>query len=103
MGVPGGGLFREGECHSGLSVLLQSRFKVTCCRWMCRASIVLLFEWLVFMVDLDGNTPVNLTTKKQHKEVVNILLKNAASSKKDNVVELTPVKVMKKATVVRTA
>ena len=35
MGVPGGG------------VLLQSWLEVSCCRWMCRASIVFFLEWLI--------------------------------------------------------
>ena len=46
MGVPRGGVQRRG-CHTGLSVLPQSRLEVSCCRWMCRASIVFLLEWLV--------------------------------------------------------
>ena len=40
-----GGVQRRG-CHTGLSVLPQSRLEVFCCRWMCRASIVFLLEWL---------------------------------------------------------
>ena len=43
---PRRGVQRRG-CHTGLSVLPQSRLEVSCCRWMCRASIVFLLEWLV--------------------------------------------------------
>ena len=42
----GGGVQRRG-CHTGLNVLSQSRLEVSRCRWMCRASIVFLLEWLV--------------------------------------------------------
>ena len=40
------GVQRSG-CHTGLNVLPQSRLEVSRCRWMCRASIVFLLEWLV--------------------------------------------------------
>ena len=42
----GGGGQRSGS-HTWLSVLLQSRLEVSHCRWMCRALIVFLLEWLV--------------------------------------------------------
>ena len=42
----GGGESEKG-CHAGLSVLPQLRLEVFGCRWMCRASIVFLLEWLV--------------------------------------------------------
>ena len=43
----GGGRVQRSGCHTGLNVLPQSRLEVSRCRWMCRASIVFLLEWLV--------------------------------------------------------
>ena len=46
-GGKGGVGVQRSECHTGLNVLPQSRLEVSRCRWMCRASIVFLLEWLV--------------------------------------------------------
>ena len=42
-----GGRVQRSGCHTGLNVLPQLRLEVSRCRWMCRALIVFLLEWLV--------------------------------------------------------